>query len=130
MSETTPAPETYFFEALRQNRIDLQVCDDTGRLVFYPRMTSPYTGSLLTQWRTISGKGTVYSTTAIRQKSDRGGDYNIALIDLDEGVRMMAQVRDLPADKVTIGLRVVADIEQRTDDNPLIFFRPAAGAAS
>lgn len=130
MSQETPAPETHFFDALRQNRIELQVCGDTGKLVFYPRMTSPYTGSLLTQWRTISGKGTVYSTTAIRQKPERGGDYNIALIDLEEGVRMMAQVRDIEADKVTIGMRVTADIEQRADDNPLIFFRPEAGAAS
>lgn len=130
MSEATQAPETYFFNALRQNRIELQVCSDTGRPVFYPRMISPYTGSPLTQWRTISGAGTVYSTTAIRQKADRGGDYNVALIDLDEGVRMMAQVRDVPADQVTIGMRVTADIEQREDDNPLIFFRPAAGGAS
>lgn len=130
MSEATQAPETYFFEALRQNRIDLQICDDTDRLVFYPRVTSPYTGSLLTRWRTVSGNGTVYSTTAIRQKPERGGDYNVALINLDEGVRMMAQVRDIPADQVRIGMRVVADIEQHDDDNPLIFFRPAAGAVS
>ncbi|HSI41317.1 MAG TPA: Zn-ribbon domain-containing OB-fold protein [Xanthobacteraceae bacterium] len=122
--KASDAPETYFFNALRQGRIELQLCSDTGRPVFYPRTLSPYTGSPLTQWRSVSGLGTVYSTTAIRQRPDKGGDYNVALVDLDEGVRMMAQVRDVPADRVTIGMRVVADIEQRGDDNPLIFFRP------
>ena len=121
------APETRFFETLRAGRIELQVCPDTGRLVFYPRTVSPYGGAPLTKWREISGNGVVYSTTAIRQKPERGGDYNVALIDLDEGVRMMAQVRDLPADQVRIGMRVRADIEQRDGENPLIFFLPSEG---
>lgn len=117
------APEARFREALREGRFELQFCPRTGRAVFYPRMISPYSGQPLTDWREVSGLGTVYSTTTIRRKQDRGGDYNLALIDLDEGARMMSVVRGLPPQDVSIGLRVKASIETQ-DGEPLVVFMP------
>jgi uncharacterized OB-fold protein len=66
-----------------------------GRAVFYPRVL----GGL--EWRESAGAGTVYAATTIRPRG--GPPRGVALIDLDEGFRMMSRVR---ADEVRIGMRV------------------------
>ena len=74
--------------------------------------------------------GTVYSATTIARKADAGGNYNVALIDLDEGVRMMSRVEGVAPEDVRIGQRVQARVAQ-TDGRGLVLFQPAAqgGAA-
>jgi Predicted nucleic-acid-binding protein containing a Zn-ribbon len=57
-----------------------------------------------------SGLGTVYSTTIVRRKAEDGGDYNVALIDLKEGVRMMSRVEGISPEAVAIGMSVQARI--------------------
>jgi uncharacterized OB-fold protein len=69
-----------------------------------------------------SGLGTVYSTSTIARKPDAGGNYNLALIDLDENVRMMSRVDGLAPEAVTIGLRVHAVVAQQ-DGRGLVLFR-------
>ena len=72
----------------------------------------------------------MYSASTIARKPDDGGNYNVALIDLDEGVRMMSRVDGLAPDAVTIGLRVQAFVDQ-LDGRGLVLFRPApAGGAA
>ena len=56
------------------------------------------------------GTGTVYSTTTVRRKPEVGGDYDVSLIDLDEGVRMMSRVEGLAPTEVKIGMRVRAKV--------------------
>jgi hypothetical protein len=57
-----------------------------------------------------TGLGTVYSVTTVRRKPDAGGDYNVCLIDLDEGVRLMSRVDMDPVDAVQVGQRVQARV--------------------
>jgi uncharacterized OB-fold protein len=52
----------------------------------------------------------VYSTTVVRRKADDGGDYNVCLVDLAEGVRMMSRVVSVAPQDVRIGMRVTARI--------------------
>lgn len=75
-------------------------------------------------WRTIAGTGTVYATTVIRQQADRGPDYNVALVDITEGARMMSRIDGLPPTEVRIGMPVRAQIKT-ADGEPLIVFVPA-----
>lgn len=75
-------------------------------------------------WVTPSGNGIVYSTTVVRRKAEFGGDLNIALIDLQEGVRMMSRVDTLRPEEVTIGLAVRASVIVEYDQ-PLVVFTPA-----
>jgi uncharacterized OB-fold protein len=51
-----------------------------------------------------AGLGTVYATTVVHPAD--GKAYNVALIDCDEGFRLMSRVEDVPADKIRIGMRV------------------------
>ena len=65
----------------------------------------------------------MYSVTTVRRKADAGGDYNVSLIDLDEGVRLMSRVEQLSPDQVKIGQRVKARV-QVTDGKGLVVFDP------
>lgn len=75
-----------------------------GRAVFYPRVVCPYSGSTELEWRVSKGLGTVYATTVTYPFQGEG--YNIALIDCDEGFRLMGRVQNLDPMAVRIGMRV------------------------
>ncbi len=122
--DTEVGPDAIYCDRLRAGRIEMQACERCGRFCFPPRTHCPGCGSLAMSWRAIAGTGTVYATTVIRQRSDRGGDYNIALIDTTEGVRMMSRVDGVPPKEVRIGMPVRARIEM-PDGEPLIVFVPA-----
>jgi uncharacterized OB-fold protein len=124
-SQPDGAPETVFKTGLAEGRFLLQRCDQTGRCVFYPRVLSPYSGQPLTTWVEASGQGVVYSTTVVRQKPEHGGSYNLALIDLKEGPRMMSRVEGIAPETVRIGMPVTAFIGADDNGEPLVLFRPA-----
>ncbi len=117
-------PEQEFHDHLRVGKFMIQRCVSSGKHVFYPRVMEPGSGKADLEWVEASGKGTVYSTTIVRRLPERGGDYNVALIDLQEGPRMMSRVVDVPPDGVTIGLAVEARIDD-FDGVPTVVFTPA-----
>jgi uncharacterized OB-fold protein len=78
------------------------------------------------EWIAAAGKGSVYSTTTVRTGAE---PYNVSLIDLEEGPRLMAAVVDCDPDDVRIGMPVTAVVRRR-DGKPSVFFVPArAGEA-
>jgi uncharacterized protein len=122
-SKTTPAaPEASFNAYLKAGEFRLQCCAGCGKQIFFPRTICPYCGSNELQWRPTSGRGVVYSTTTVRQRPERGGDYNIALIDLEEGARMLSRVEGVVPTEVKIGMRVEAVISE-AGGSPLVTFR-------
>jgi len=119
-------PEKEYFEHLAAGRFMLQRSKSTGKYVFYPRVAAPVTGETDLEWVEASGQGVVYSVTVIRQKPPTP-HYNVALIDLQEGVRMMARVEGMPAEDVRIGQAVKARVRQPAEgsaDVPLVVFDP------
>jgi uncharacterized OB-fold protein len=88
---------------------------------------APRTGADDLEWRVSKGLGTVYATTVVHQQ--KGDPYNVALIDIDEGFRMMSRVEDLPPKEVKIGMRVKFRVHaQEGDEPPYPVFTPAEGA--
>lgn len=120
--------ENYFHTQLQAGVFTIQRCGQCNNSIFYPRMICPHCGSDDLHWYEPSGKGTVYSTTVVRNKPEKGGDYNVALIDLEEGPRMMSRVEQIAPDEVKIGLAVSARIN-KTDDSALLVFVPAGDRA-
>lgn len=120
--------EKYYQTQLEAGAFTIQRCGECDKSIFYPRMICPHCGSDDLQWYTPSGKGTVYSVTVVRNKPENGGDHNVALIDLEEGPRMMSRVQDMAPGEVRIGQAVVACI-QRTGDEALLVFVPAGDKA-
>lgn len=102
--------EQAFHAALARGQFLIQRCGACAHAVFYPRLLCPHCGADHLDWIEPSGRGQVYSTTVVRRKPEAGGDYNVALIDLDEGVRMMSCVTGVAPEAVGIGMRVRARV--------------------
>ena len=89
-SLTEKSPLGVFQAHLAKGELAYQVCLDDNKPFFYPRAVAPVTGSTNIEWRVSKGLGTVYTTTAIHYKGEP--PLNVAMIDLDEGFRMMSRV--------------------------------------
>ncbi len=98
-------PQAQYLRYLSQGRFMLQRSCSSGRYVFYPRVMIPGTGETDLQWVQASGHGTVYAITVNRA---RQGSHNVALIDLEEGPRMMSRIEG--RETAPIGSRVKARI--------------------
>lgn len=110
-----PGPEAQYRAFLRQGRFMIQRSVSTGRHVFYPRIAAPGTGTDDLEWIEASGLGTIYSITVNRT---RQGSYNIALVQLDEGPRLMSRIEGV--ETAPIGTRVKARIADLGE--PVIVF--------
>ena len=123
---TAAGPQKQYFDALAAGSFRIQRCERCSRHVFYPRIQCPQCGGDRLSWVAPSGLGTVYSATLFRRRPADGGDQQITLVDLDEGVRMMSRVEGVDPASVRIGMRVKARIAQQ-DDAPVVVFDPVEG---
>jgi len=113
------APAGVYRRYLESGKLGFQRCRDCGVAIFYPRVLCPTCGGVSLEWRASSGRGTVYATTAVYRRDAE--PYNVALVVLEEGFRMMSRVEGVPAEDVRIGARVALKID-REDDGPVPVF--------
>ncbi len=118
---TGQGPEAEYRAFLAEGRFMIQRSRSTGTHVFFPRGMVPGTGERDLEWVGASGDGVVYAITVNRA---REGSYNVALVDLAEGPRMMTRIEG--ADTLPIGARVRATIQPLNDELAVVF-RPAGG---
>jgi uncharacterized protein len=97
-------------EALAQGKLLLQRPFSGGDAIFPPREFVPGNGEAL-EWIEASGLGIVYSVTWVQRKPPEP-PYNVALIDLAEGARMMARVEGVTPESLFIGMAVKARIAE------------------
>jgi uncharacterized OB-fold protein len=116
-------PDAEYRAHLAAGRFMLQRSRSSGAFVFHPRVAEPASGATDLEWVEASGRGSVYSSTTVRCKPP-AADYNVALIDLAEGPRMMSRVVGIAAADVKIGMPVHARVEL-DNDQPLVVFDPA-----
>lgn len=116
-------PEEEWHAHLAEGRFMIQRSRSTSRHVFYPRVVEPGTGAGDLEWIEASGRGTVHAVTVIRKK-DPADSYNVALIDLAEGPRIMSRVDGIGQDSIVIGMPVLAKIISE-EGKPLLVFVPA-----
>lgn len=117
-------PARAFRGFLEAGEFRIQRCAACGAHAFPPTAACRRCDGEDLAWVRVAGPGTVYSTTVVRRRPDRGGDYNVCLVDLDEGVRMMSRVEGLPPAEVAIGMRVTS-LVAREDGEALVLFRPS-----
>ena len=112
----TSSPNATYVAHCRRGELAYQVDGSTGKPVFPPRVMAPGSGSVDLSWRVSAGLGTVYATTAV---ANRGAPaHNVALIDMDEGFRLMSRVEGIDPMAVRIGMRVRARMHPEEADNP------------
>jgi uncharacterized OB-fold protein len=114
--ETSPL-KTYI-DYLERGELAYQFSPEAGKAVFYPRVICPFTGSARLEWRVSRGLGTVYATTVVHPQE--GAPYNVALIDCDEGFRLMSRVEDIAPEEVRIGQRVRFRVHRSGGEEPPI----------
>ncbi len=114
-------------------RLEGRVCNSCGTYSFPPRHVCRKCHGRDTQPFNFKGKGTLYSFTTIYQAPDRFDDvapYAVGLIDLEEGVRITAQLTDVALDAIKIGMPMEMVIRQIYEDGargPIMYgykFRP------
>jgi len=104
MPDQQDSPLTTYIDHLERGELAYQFSPAAGKPVFYPRVVCPFTGSDALEWRVSSGLGTVHATTVVHPAD--GAPFNVALIECDEGFRLMSRVEDIAPEAVRIGQRV------------------------
>ncbi|MBU0724040.1 MAG: OB-fold domain-containing protein [Alphaproteobacteria bacterium] len=125
MATPGPGPEAQYRAFLQEGRFMIQRSASSGKHVFYPRVAAPVTGAADLEWVEASGLGTVYSITVNRS---RAGNYNIALVELDEGPRLMTRIEGV--ETAAIGTRVKGRIADIDGELAMVFDVVAGGGAS
>ena len=126
MANAATSPLTTYLAHLANNELGYQFSPSANAAVFYPRVIAPRTGADDLEWRVSSGFGTVHATTVVHPQ--QGEPYNVALIDVDEGFRMMSRVEDIVPTAVKIGMRVKFRVHPAAgDEPPYPVFAPAEG---
>ncbi len=119
-----------FWEACRRHELRIQRCRSCSQLRFYPRAICPQCMSSDVEWVLCSGRGEVYTFTATHQNHSPGFreslPYVLAYVELEEGVQMLTNIVDCPADDVKIGMPVEVTFEDIGDDIAIPRFRPRA----
>lgn len=124
-----PTPETQpFWDGTRDGKLMLPWCEDCGKPHFYPRSICPFCLSANLDWRQATGRGTLH-TYVINHRAAKGYEapYVIAVVELDEGPRMMTNiVTDAPPtpEMLTIDMPVAVTFDAVTDDITLPRFTP------
>lgn len=122
-----PVPDAVslpFWEGIAEGVLRVQRCGACGRHVFYPRAVCPYCASSELDWVDASGRGRIHSYTVVHRGPPEYRDevpYVVALVELDEGVRMMARLVDVEPAAVSVDLPVEVAIQ---GDPRLPYFRP------
>lgn len=111
----TVGPQATYEGYLAEGRFMIQRARSTGEYVFWPKVTSP-TGATDLEWVEAKGTGTIYAITVNRA---RAGSWNVALVELAEGVRMMSTLPGV--ETARIGAQVRARIEE-AEDGPRVVF--------
>lgn len=99
-SRPVPQPDIYvptqpFWQGAREGRLMLQYCRDTGRFQHHPRPVSIHNGRRNIEWREVSGNGFIYAFTVLRVPGPGISGrlpLNIALVELDEKVRILGNI--------------------------------------
>jgi uncharacterized OB-fold protein len=117
-----------FFEAAARGELLYQCCPACGHRQFYPRQLCTACGGE-PAWQTATGRGSVHTFTVVRQTGQPPFraelPYVVAMIELEEGVRMMGTVTGCPVDDVQIGMPVEAYAIECQEGMAVPFWRPA-----
>jgi uncharacterized protein len=116
-----------YWEAASRHELKLQQCNSCARFRFYPRSICPYCFSTEFEWRQLSGRGIIYSFTVIHRAAfpafETKVPYVLALVELNEGVRMMSNILDCDPNAVEIGMPVEVTFEDLSEEVSLPQFR-------
>jgi uncharacterized OB-fold protein len=127
-----PAPiltddNRFFWDAARERRLVAQRCAACGRFRHPPRPMCPHCRSLDYDVIELTGRGTVYSYAVLHHPQNPMFDYPVlaALVDLDEGIRLVSDLVSVDPGAVRIGMPVEVRFAETAEDMAVPVFQPA-----
>ena len=122
----------WWWDGIAAGELRIQRCVECKTLRHPPRPMCGNCQSIEWDWAIATGAGTVYSYVVMHYPPIPGYDFPlpVALIDLDEGTRLVANVVGCKPSEVHVGMRVQAKIEAADEEMNLPFFYPAGPAGS
>ncbi|HEY8171909.1 MAG TPA: OB-fold domain-containing protein [Dehalococcoidia bacterium] len=124
-----PSPESEpFWEGCKRHELRLPYCTHCERFFFYPRKFCPRCFSWDIEWRTCSGRGTLY-TFAIQYRPQMMGftpPYVTAIVQLEEGPRLMTNLVGVEPSPESIRCDMPVEVvwEDASDEITLAHFKP------
>jgi uncharacterized protein len=115
-----------FWAAADDCRLVAQRCSACGALRHPPRPMCPHCHSLDFEPQALSGRGTVYSFAVLHHPQNPDFEYPVlaALIDLEEGVRLMSNLRGLDPSEIRIGMPVLVGYVPTVGGHQVPVFEP------
>lgn len=124
----TTHDDSFFWEGLKNGKLLIQKCAKCGTLRHPPGPMCRQCHSL--EWTTLesAGKGTLHSFVVVHYPQVPSFDYpnQVVLVELDEGIRLVANSTDTTREQLVIGSRVELDIQDVDADLSLPFFKVIA----
>ena len=116
------------WEGCRRDELLVQRCLDCQGYVFIPQAACTHCLSDNLEWVRSSGKGSVYSYTTVYRPQQPAFEtpYVVAIIEVEEGWYMLANLIEMELDDVRVGLPVEVTFHAINDEITLPYFRPAA----
>jgi uncharacterized protein len=119
-----------YWDGLRDRELLMPRCDACGKYWFPPSLLCPHCNATKWTWTSTSGRGRIFSYVVYHRVYHPGFadevPYAVAVIELDEGPRMVSNVIGIAPDKVACDLRVEVVYQPITDTITLPKFKPAA----
>lgn len=116
-----------YWDGAKNGELLIRKCRSCGAYHFYPRDFCPSCFSFEVEWVKASGRGIIYSFT-VRHRPAPGFEqdvpYNLALVQLEEGVRMMCNIVGCANEDLRIGMPVEVAFDQVTEGVTLPKFKP------
>lgn len=117
-----------YWDMCRRGQLLIQMCGRCNEYQFYPRGICANCWSEDIQWITASGKGSVWTFTVTYQNRTPGFaqdvPYVLALVELEEGVRMFTNIVECDPGEVTIGMPVEVTFVRATAEVSIPYFKP------
>lgn len=119
----------FFWDHATEGELVCECCSECGKFRFPPRPMCPHCHSVEREIVKLSGRGTVYTWIRPLHPPAMGFDEPpiAALIELEEGFRMVSNLVDIAFEDVTAGLPVEVTFVPTMKDKQVPVFRPAAG---
>ncbi len=118
-----------FWDGLREGVLRIQNCRECGRHVFYPRSLCPNCLSEALDWVAVSGRGKLYSFTIVRRAMHPAFQVDVpyvyAIVELEEGPRVTANVVNCALEAVRVDMPLRAVYDSVTPEVTLLKFEPA-----
>lgn len=128
----TPTTRPYW-EGTQAGELRLQRCADCGHHFLYPRVRCPKCGSADAPWVRASGRAKLYSYVINHMPApgwEADGPYVIALVQLEEGPRMMSSLVGVPPDPAHLVLDMPLQVRFEARGTMMLpVFAPAGSAA-